>query len=304
MIQQRTPEWFDARRGKPTSSQMWRIMAGSESWNVYADRDGEGEVVSNHTSEEAAHKKAIALAKKDGSYSYSVGKRFNPSAERQAYMTELLAERLTGSVEERYTTAAMQRGVDMEPIALMAYEAVTGNVTKPGHWFDYGSWGCTPDAFVVGGGIVEVKCPMTKTIVRQRCFEPEIPPEYYWQMVAQMAATGAEWCDLVYYDDRFARLEHQMWIRRAQYSADDWSALSEQLAIFCAELDALTREYGADKQADPQEPSDPLAIPAFLDKRNSASGDQATGADGGEPDGLSPQPGPPPTDAEVGACTP
>ena len=35
MILQRTDEWFAARRGKPTASEMWRLMAGNDAVNRF-----------------------------------------------------------------------------------------------------------------------------------------------------------------------------------------------------------------------------------------------------------------------------
>ena len=35
MILQRTPEWIDVRRGKPTASEMWRLMGGDDAANTF-----------------------------------------------------------------------------------------------------------------------------------------------------------------------------------------------------------------------------------------------------------------------------
>ncbi|OTJ91509.1 lambda exonuclease family protein, partial [Pseudomonas aeruginosa] len=54
------------------------------------------------------------------------GRSGAPSATRQNYMMQLLCERLTGKREEGFTSAAMQRGTDLEPIARSAYEFNAG----------------------------------------------------------------------------------------------------------------------------------------------------------------------------------
>ena len=41
-------------------------------------------------------------------------------ASRKNYMMELLCQRLTGSREEGFTSAAMQRGTELEPLARSA----------------------------------------------------------------------------------------------------------------------------------------------------------------------------------------
>ena len=44
-----------------------------------------------------------------------------PSASRMNYAAQLVAERLTGTVEQSFTNAAMQWGTDKEPDARNAY---------------------------------------------------------------------------------------------------------------------------------------------------------------------------------------
>jgi YqaJ-like viral recombinase domain len=195
IIQQRTPEWYAARCGKPTASQAWRIMA----------------------------------VKKNG----------EPSSERVTYMIELLAERLTGTVADHYTTRDMQRGIDIEDEAIRAYEAETGLLTEPGYWIDIGTWGGTPDAFVDVDGLVSVKCPRSTTIVRQRYFDTETPPEYYWQAQAEMTLTNRKWCDLVRYDDRFTQPSDQLWIVRIDRNDGECASLQNEICRFLDELDAF-----------------------------------------------------------------
>jgi len=45
------------------------------------------------------------------------------STSRENYMAQLVCERMTGTVAESYTNAAMQWGTDNEPLARAAYEA-------------------------------------------------------------------------------------------------------------------------------------------------------------------------------------
>ena len=53
------------------------------------------------------------------------------SAGRRNYRTQLVAERLTGQPQENgYVNAAMQHGIDTEPHAIAAYEALTGALVR------------------------------------------------------------------------------------------------------------------------------------------------------------------------------
>lgn len=166
------------------------------------------------------------------------------SSDRQSYMIQLLAERMTGSVSDNWVGKAAQRGVEMEPVAIAAYETETGSFVESGYWVDVGFWGCTPDAFVEEDGILSIKCPNTTTIVKQRFFETDIQPDYYWQVVAEMAATGRKWADIAVYDDRFARPEDRLWIRRVERGEDEIARLLSEFEMFNRELDELCAGIG------------------------------------------------------------
>lgn len=129
-----------------------------------------------------------------------------PSATRKNYMMELLCERLTGqqSGTDLSNKPAVQRGVELEPFACMAYEAdkglmvvETGLVMHP----TIAGFGASPDGLVGDDGVLEIKCPNTAThIVTMQSGRHD--PQYEWQMLAQMACTGRAWADFVSYDDR------------------------------------------------------------------------------------------------------
>ncbi|MCL8308904.1 lambda exonuclease family protein [Pseudomonas putida] len=129
-----------------------------------------------------------------------------PSATRKNYMMELLCERLTGqqSGPDLSNKPAVQRGVELEPFACMAYEAdkglmvvETGLVMHP----SISGFGASPDGLVGDDGVLEIKCPNTATHIATMQSERH-DPQYEWQMLAQMACTGRAWADFVSYDDR------------------------------------------------------------------------------------------------------
>ena len=129
-----------------------------------------------------------------------------PSATRKNYMMELLCERLTGQQggTDLSRNAAVQRGVELEPFACMAYEAdkgvmviETGLVMHP----TIAGFGASPDGLVGDKGLIEIKCPNTAThIATMQAGRHD--PQYEWQMLAQIACTDRDWVDFVSYDDR------------------------------------------------------------------------------------------------------
>ena len=125
-------------------------------------------------------------------------------ASRKNYMTELLVERLTGEREESYINAAMQRGIDEEPIARTEYELDRGVLVDEVGFMQHPSIemsGASPDGLVGDDGMVEIKCPNTATHV-ETLIAKSVDRKYLLQMQWQMACTGRAWCDFVSFDSR------------------------------------------------------------------------------------------------------
>lgn len=127
-----------------------------------------------------------------------------PSASRQNYLIELALQRTTKTIEPSYTNAAMERGTATEPQARVAYEVKTGNFVDQVAFIDHPTiqgFGCSPDGLVGKDGLLEIKCPNSAT--HWEYFKSKEPPKkYFIQMQAQMAVTGAKWCDFVSFDPR------------------------------------------------------------------------------------------------------
>ncbi|MFU7056388.1 lambda exonuclease family protein [Pseudomonas aeruginosa] len=130
-----------------------------------------------------------------------------PSATRQNYMMQLLCERLTGKRDEGYTSAAMQRGNDLEPIARAAYEMYedcevveVGLILHP----SIDGFGASPDGVILlenGRRGLEIKCPNTAQHIAV-IQSGKHDTQYEWQMLAQMACADLESVDFVSFDDR------------------------------------------------------------------------------------------------------
>lgn len=127
------------------------------------------------------------------------------AAARRDYRTQLVAERLTGAAQESgYVNADMQRGIDLEPAALAAYEAHTGEIVRATGFLSMSEHmaGCSLDGDVDEfEGLVEVKCPKSATHIEY--FKARrLPPEYVAQVTHNLWVTGAKWLDFCSYDDR------------------------------------------------------------------------------------------------------
>jgi putative phage-type endonuclease len=175
------------------------------------------------------------------------------STSRANYMAELIAERLTGETAPAFTNAAMQWGTDKEPDAKAAYEfrmdaeiAPVGFVIHP----EIPDSGASPDGYVGGDGMVEVKCPNTATHLETLLGQP-IDGDYIKQMQWQMACSGRQWCDFVSFDPRMPealRLHRQRVERDDKVIADlekDVRAFLDEMAQKLAKLIALNQREAA-----------------------------------------------------------
>ncbi len=168
---------------------------------------------------------------------------------RANYMAQLIAERLTGEPQESYTNAAMQWGIDQEPLARAAYEFRTdatvelvGFIPHPRVLMS----GASPDGLVGADGLVEIKCPNTATHLDNLLGEP-IAAKYITQMQWQMACTGRQWCDFISFDPRLPE-EMRMLCTRVTRNDGMITNLEADVSEFLNELagkvSALTRRYG------------------------------------------------------------
>ena len=127
------------------------------------------------------------------------------SASRDNYATQLVLERLTNKQAEFYSNAAMQWGTETEPMARQAYELKRGVFVDEVGFIDHPTIemsGASPDGLVGKNGLVEIKCPESKTHM-EYLLSGKAPAKYIPQMMWQMACTGREWCDFVSFDPRF-----------------------------------------------------------------------------------------------------
>lgn len=182
------------------------------------------------------------------------------SASRTNYAAQLVAERLTGQPTETYVSAAMQWGLDNEPLARAAYEALTGAPVGPAAFVLHPSiqWaGATPDGFVGDDGLVEFKCPNTATHIETLTTQ-KIPAKYVTQMQWQMACTGRAWCDFASFDPRMPPAR-QLFIKRLARDDAFIAGLESAVAEFLKEIDATLADLtsGGAQQAAATASSEP-----------------------------------------------
>ena len=164
------------------------------------------------------------------------------SASRANYRAQLVAERMTGVPADSYTNAAMQWGIDTEPLARMAYELATQTMVEEvgfvRHPFIERA-GASPDGFVGDDGLLEMKCPNTATHIGY-LLDGKAPPKYIPQMAWQCACTGRKWVDFVSFDPRMDKAD-QFFLVRYEPKLEYLSELKGAVETFDLEVENLIK---------------------------------------------------------------
>lgn len=131
-----------------------------------------------------------------------------PCSSAQGYINQLIAERISGQIEETYVSQAMQYGIDHESNAVAWYELISDKDVLPVGFCtnEEKSYGCSPDGFVDGtlNGI-EIKCP-TSAIHVSYLRENKVPPQYIPQIQGCMWILGSESWDFVSWHETLPNL--------------------------------------------------------------------------------------------------
>jgi hypothetical protein len=175
---------------------------------------------------------------------------YSVSKVREAYLADLLAERLTGkpsvpSYAYGDNGDAVSWGAQTEAFAREAYTVRTGlRIDKVG-FIDHPTVpmsGASPDGLVGLDGGVEIKCPNTKTHL-ETVRKGAVPTAHLPQIKWNMACTRRVWWDFISFDPRAE--EEQYFCQR--FLADPTVLRAMELGVFAfvMELEARLAEYQA-----------------------------------------------------------
>ena len=125
-----------------------------------------------------------------------------PSASRDNYRAELVAEHLMGQPLDWGTSAWMERGTELEDEARRWYEMDRGvDVEQVGLVLrDDGLVGCSPDGLVGEDGGLEIKCPAAVQHVKYLLGIESLADKHTGQVQGAMYLTGRRWWDVLSYN--------------------------------------------------------------------------------------------------------
>ena len=165
------------------------------------------------------------------------------SLTKRKYKNELIRERLTGRKLDTYKTPAMQRGIDLEPMARAWYEVkyntFVDQVAIVLHPFIDGGQ-CSPDGIVEAtNSLIEIKIPNPENHLDNYLTGGKQLEQYYDQVQWQLACMPEkEFCDLVSYDPEMP--DHLQGFVKRIYRDDEYiNNMQNAVIAFLSEIETI-----------------------------------------------------------------
>jgi len=158
-------------------------------------------------------------------------------------LTNIACEIITQRAEETYSNANMEKGLEMEPIARIFYEEITGNKVKtvgfisPDEDTEFEDWiGISPDG-LIEDGMIEIKCPLMKTHMGYIMWN-QLPSEYRYQVQGQLFVTGLKFCDFMSFVE-----DMKPFIIRVYPEPELFTFFEQRLRIAIPQVKELLNQY-------------------------------------------------------------
>jgi hypothetical protein len=149
---------------------------------------------------------------------------------RRKYMMQLIGERLSGEPGDGYSNPAMERGHIMEAEARDLYAFRTDHEPIRVGFIRNGEKGCSPDALIEEGGILEIKTRAQHLQV-EVLLANRLPPEHVAQCQGSLWVSEREWLDYVSYCPRLP-----LFVTRVHRDETYIARLAAEVDLFNREL--------------------------------------------------------------------
>lgn len=108
-------------------------------------------------------------------------------------INSVVFERLTDEIPESFSNEWMQRGKELEPLAIEAYQYQTFSLVKPCGFIELNEWvGASPDGLIGNDGMIQVKCPRFATLI-EYILDGTVPKDYMIQMQGELFVSCRKW---------------------------------------------------------------------------------------------------------------
>lgn len=196
-MEQRTPEWYLARKGKITASEVVNLLGN------HKERMSAEELAGYRIANPKSKVTTKDVPFNDSTYTYLNRKVAELYMDDMAFLEDADAKQIN--------TRALSHGIMYEAQAVQEYESVTGNRVQQAGFIPLRGFedicGGSPDG-IIEDGIIEVKCPWNSEVHLDYCLltSPEelmeLRPQYYAQIQLNILVTGSKFGDFVSFDPR------------------------------------------------------------------------------------------------------
>jgi hypothetical protein len=140
-----------------------------------------------------------------------------------------------GKAGNVFVNAAMKFGTEQEPLARVAYEALTGHLVEEVGFItsDCGLYGLSPDGLIGEEGVLEIKTMVSSDTLFTAVADGDISA-YLDQCNGYLWMLGRQWVDLVLWAPDLEPLGLQMTIRRITRDEEVIQSLEDDLMAFAA----------------------------------------------------------------------
>ena len=211
-MEQRTSEWYLARKGKFTASEIYNLLTSSR--------------------------------KKDEVFGDTALTYIKEKVSEYLMQDDVFIE----MQDLAFSSAATRWGEQYEPEARQLYSELTGIEVEETGFIPYSQHsGGSPDGlWTDGGGLIEIKCPFnsSKHIDFMMMEKPEdlqkLSKQYYYQCQANMMFCQREYLDFISYDPRLSQLL-RMKILRIPARKEDFETIRHRIEIAESILDEIVQ---------------------------------------------------------------
>lgn len=242
-IEQGSDEWFEHRCGIVTASVVGQLITAKQPTGI---------VVRCPECDAWAGDPCVSLSRKDR----PAIKTLHPSRQApddappilevadndtsRGLTAHLAAERITGHVEESYTSRDMERGILDEPYAREVYAEHYAPVEEVGFMVNDGygfKVGYSPDGLVGDDGLIEIKSRRQKVQLKT-IMADEVPAENMAQLQCGLYVSERKWIDYVSYCGGMP-----LYVKRV-YPDPAWQeVIQRSIAEFEGSAEAIIRQY-------------------------------------------------------------
>ena len=135
-----------------------------------------------------------------GSHAQAIG---NCGKGLKTYIEKIMQEYYSKAERNDYTNKHLERGLDLEDSAGMAYSFDLNITVKKVGFVIYNDYvGCSPDLLADEDGLAEIKCHDDKAHFALLLGD-DFESQYRWQAQCQMLICEKKWCDLVSYNPNY-----------------------------------------------------------------------------------------------------